>query len=133
MGREALVEESGYRSPVNVKRLRFIYSAIEPGMEVLELGCGNGGLIEPLARAGHTVVACDIQPAQIPGVEFVVADALTLDLGRTFDAVIMSEVIEHVTDPAQLLGVAERHLNLAGCCCSRHRTGTVPTSFTITS
>jgi SAM-dependent methyltransferase len=66
---------------------------------VLDLCCGTGRHLELLAAAGYEVVGVDRQPAmaqrarerlaRFPRASIVDADLFTLDLGRTFDAVIM--------------------------------------------
>ena len=79
---------------------------------VLDLGCGNGHLSAMLAGAGFDVVGCDpstsgvaVARQSVPGVKFVqlgVGDDPAL-LGQSgFDAVVASEVIEHLYAPRQL-------------------------------
>ena len=73
--------------------------AVEAGGPVLELGCGTGRVALALARAGHEVVAVDreaellevlAERAAAEGVSLAAerADALELDIGRTFALVI---------------------------------------------
>ena len=82
---------------------------LAPGMDVLELGCGVGTLTELIADVvgdGGTLVAVDISPRSIelarerfggqPNVEFLVGDIIDLDLHRTFDVVVLPDVIEHI-------------------------------------
>jgi len=81
-----------------------IYREFVPrGSAVLEIGCGTGTLLASLApRRG---VGVDISgrmvalaAAKFPGLDFVAADAERLELGETFDFVIVPDVIEHLTD-----------------------------------
>ncbi len=81
-----------------------IYGELVPrGAAVLEIGCGTGTLLASLApRRG---VGVDISgrmvalaAAKHPHLEFVAADAERLELGETFDFVIVPDVIEHLTD-----------------------------------
>ena len=73
--------------------------AVEAGGPVLELGCGTGRVALALARAGHEVVAIDreVELLEVLGERataeqlrptVVCADALELDIGRTFALVI---------------------------------------------
>ena len=85
------------------------------GLRVLDVGCGGGLICEPLARLGAAVTGLD------PAVENIEAarrhadgQGLVIDYraglveeleaeGRTFDAVVCLEVVEHVPDPAAFL------------------------------
>lgn len=88
---------------------------VPPGASVLEIGCGTGTLLASLApRRGVGVdfsgrmVA--IASAKFPDLSFVAADAERLDLGETFDFVVVPDVIEHLADVAAMLRSAR------GCC-----------------
>lgn len=90
---------------------------------VLDLGCGNGGLTTELARAGFEVVGCDrdqrgieIATASHPDLEFhqLAFEDVPDQLSRRFDAVVSTEVIEHLYDPASLLRCARRMLRPGG-------------------
>ncbi len=72
---------------------------------VLEIGCATGELIAAMpVKAGGRKVGIDISPASIavarvrhPGVEFQCGDFRDT-VSSDFDAVIMSDVLEHVPD-----------------------------------
>jgi SAM-dependent methyltransferase len=66
---------------------------------VLDAGCGTGRVAIELARLGHDVVGVDVDPAMLeaarakaPALTWVEADLTDpqLDLGRTFDLVVMA-------------------------------------------
>lgn len=64
---------------------------------VLDAGCGTGRVGRELARRGIEVVGVDIDPDMLetarrkaPEVEWLVADLATVDLGRTFGAIVMA-------------------------------------------
>lgn len=77
---------------------------------VLEIGCATGELIAAVpVRAGARKVGMDISAANIavarerhPDVEFRCGDFRT-GAAETFDAVILSDVLEHVPDDAAFL------------------------------
>jgi SAM-dependent methyltransferase len=90
---------------------------------VLDVGSGPGtktrDLIAPL---GVDVVLVDqpstraIAERTLPGARFVEADLseIDLDLGRRFDLVICSDVVEHLLDPDPCVGFVRAHLTPDG-------------------
>ncbi|MGW4521150.1 class I SAM-dependent methyltransferase [Amycolatopsis sp. NPDC004378] len=96
-----------------------VHDAVAPGASILELGCGAGRVTHPLLELGHPVVAVDDSPAMLAHVraERVCARIGELDLGRTFDAVLLgSHLINtaRVRDRQALLAAARRHLAPSG-------------------
>jgi SAM-dependent methyltransferase len=92
---------------------------------VLDLGCGTGGHAAPLAERGYEVVGVDRSEAMLAQATargspacFVAADIHSLDLGESFDAVlIMFAVLGYQvgnTDVRAALGSARRHLRPGG-------------------
>eukprot|EP00035_Acanthoeca_spectabilis_P035412 m.34527 g.34527 ORF g.34527 m.34527 type:complete len:305 (+) comp7327_c0_seq1:180-1094(+) len=113
---------------LNPARLEFIVSAVKgnvytpkglDGLHALDVGCGGGLLCEPLARLGCEVVGVDataesIEVARLharedPEVEKRVTyvnttvDELVESRGTSFDLVVASEVVEHVTNVQQFV------------------------------
>lgn len=95
---------------------------------ILDLGCGEGYMIDALLQAGIDAefTGIDLSEGAIADARarlgararLEVADARTLvDDGRTFDMVMMLEVLEHIPDPAQMLPIlrrlARRHVLLS--------------------
>ncbi|KAL0537430.1 hypothetical protein IC582_026408 [Cucumis melo] len=84
------------------------------GLKFIDVGCGGGILSEPLARMGATVTGIDmvdnnIKIARVHAdldpvtstIEYYCTTAENLvEQQKEFDAVIASEVIEHVANPA---------------------------------
>ncbi|WP_197038665.1 class I SAM-dependent methyltransferase [Herbidospora cretacea] len=96
-----------------------VHNAVPEGASVLELGCGTGRILRPLAELGHPVVGVDESPAmlaRIPGLPTVAARIEGLDLGRVFDAVLLASTMIN-TDPGQrreFLKTCRRHLGTDG-------------------
>ena len=89
------------------------------GLRVLDIGCGGGLLSEPMTRLGATVTGVDADAAGIAaaiahagemGLEIDYRAGAAEDLaadGLRFDAVVASEVVEHVADkPAFVAALA---------------------------
>lgn len=115
------------------KRLRFVCSSIEAafpgravsGLRVLDVGCGSGTQLGlPLARLGYQLTGIDPHEPSIkmanelakdlPNAKFV-CEMMVDDLDdKGFDVVILSEVLEHVTEPEKLLRSSLRQLHNDG-------------------
>lgn len=98
------------------RRLREqILAALPPGGELLllDVGCGSGWLAAAVLPGGHRVVSMDISTVnpiralqKLPSERHfgLVADAMQLPfVPELFDAIVASEVIEHVKDPAAFI------------------------------
>src|SRR5438309_6795956 len=91
-------------------------------ISVLDIGCGNGSqLAIPLAERGYRVTGVDPNDASIRRARSLCADAVFVrgfvpdDLPRQlFTIVIVSEVLEHLTEPEALLETAVQYLSLDG-------------------
>jgi 2-polyprenyl-3-methyl-5-hydroxy-6-metoxy-1,4-benzoquinol methylase len=101
------------------KRVDFIASILAeqlpPRAKVLDVGCGNGVISRHLGRLGFQVTGIDVSERTIekarsidplPNVQFITksAEALVAE-GTRYDAVICSEVLEHLDNPGALLEV----------------------------
>jgi SAM-dependent methyltransferase len=95
------------------------------GGRVLELGCGTGQKLIPIASDGLRCVGLDLSPAMLAearrkadesgvGVEWVQGDMTSFDLGRAFDLVfITANSLLHVLEAEELVSCfrsVRRHL-----------------------
>lgn len=100
----------------DLKRLKFIQDAVmdlnRKDLTIIEIGCGNGNISYQLAREGFKVRGVDISPEaiakaqkryQAPGLTYEVVNAEELAKAEQYDVVVMSEVLEHLTDPTSVL------------------------------
>jgi SAM-dependent methyltransferase len=91
---------------------------------VLDAGCGTGRVAIELARRGVAVVGADVEPAMLavarerdPGIDWVEADLTHLELGRTFDVVVMAGNVPLFTPPgtqAALVAGCAAHIGAGG-------------------
>jgi SAM-dependent methyltransferase len=96
-----------------------IHAAIPAGASVLDLGCGTGRIAGPLVALGHPVTGVDNGSGMIAalpaGVDGIVADARTVRVGRSFEAVLLASHL--VNDPEagpDFVTTAAAHLEPGG-------------------
>ncbi len=90
---------------------QIVHDAVPAGADVLELGCGTGRILRPLAQLGHPVLGVDESPAMLARVRdlpTVCSPIETLRLDRTFGAVLLASTMINVAP-------ALRHEFLATC------------------
>ena len=91
---------------------------------VLDAGCGTGRVGRELARRGLDVVGVDIDPEMLdtarrkaPGVDWRLADLASVDLGRSFGAIVMAGNVMIFLEPgteAAVVANMARHLAPGG-------------------
>lgn len=101
----------------DIKRVEFITNTLKEHLpaqgEVLDIGCGNGIISRAIGQMGFHVTGIDVSEKTIafarasnnlPNVSFEVVAAGELQPGpKKYDAIICSEVLEHLQAPSQLL------------------------------
>jgi 2-polyprenyl-6-hydroxyphenyl methylase/3-demethylubiquinone-9 3-methyltransferase len=108
---------------INPVRLAWIDETVGlAGRRVLDLGCGGGLLSEAMARSGAVVTGIDmsgesltvarlhlLESAALP-VDYreISAEDLADQMPLSFDVVTCMELLEHVPDPARLVGSCAR-------------------------
>lgn len=77
---------------------------VRPGMLVLEVGCGAGGILQAFRDRGATVVGCDLGEEYLQfgrsmhGLDLRAGTLADLQFDRLADIIIYSHVMEHVLD-----------------------------------
>jgi 2-polyprenyl-3-methyl-5-hydroxy-6-metoxy-1,4-benzoquinol methylase len=108
-----------------VKNIQTVFGSAK--CRILEIGCGNGNISTVLASYGHEVLAIDIsedciryaaalkEKFNLKNLNFKVSNAAEiLNVGEPFDAVICSEVLEHLDDPVSIVSKAYSVLKPGG-------------------
>ena len=110
---------------INPARIEFIRQFTPLGQQsLLDVGCGGGILSEGLAKAGALVTGVDVEPDTIAA---ATAHAATQKLEITYifqpieylkrtpvDIVVCMEMLEHVSDPQQVINHCARLLKSGG-------------------
>jgi 2-polyprenyl-3-methyl-5-hydroxy-6-metoxy-1,4-benzoquinol methylase len=98
---------------------------VGPGLSVLEIGCAEAGNLKPFLDRGCICTGIDISCGRIElaeeyfaghpkreNLELICEDIYKADLkGRTFDLIIMRDVIEHIPNQEKFMGFAKKFLN----------------------
>jgi 2-polyprenyl-6-hydroxyphenyl methylase/3-demethylubiquinone-9 3-methyltransferase len=108
---------------INPVRLAWIDGTVGlAGRRVLDVGCGGGLLSEAMARSGATVTGIDMSPESLTVARLhllesaplqvdyreISAEDLADQMPLSFDVVTCMELLEHVPDPARLVGSCAR-------------------------
>ena len=91
------------------------YMKIGEGVNVLEIGCGEGGNLLPFAQAGCSVLGVDLSEDKIRAAEqffagagvqgrFLASDIFAVkELEGQFDLILCHDVIEHIGDKEEFM------------------------------
>ncbi|MEM8857642.1 MAG: methyltransferase domain-containing protein [Chloroflexota bacterium] len=91
---------------------QFFTHRIEPYETVLDIGCGVGVLANSIAQTGAKVTGIDFSEKNLnkakdrfdgPNIKFVYGDVLKTEFHDPFDAVVMSNVLEHLPGRPEFL------------------------------
>jgi 2-polyprenyl-3-methyl-5-hydroxy-6-metoxy-1,4-benzoquinol methylase len=103
--------------------IKLVASYMNKNKRILDVGCAQGNFSLCLAAQGYYVVGIDINPSFLKyaklkiepceknNVNFLVADGNNLPLReKSFDCVILAEILEHVLSPEKILQESKRTL-----------------------
>lgn len=104
---------------------------IRTGMRVLEIGCGEAGVLKAFVKKGCICVGVELdapridvakqwlaEEVQAGKISFITRDIYQVnmeeELGGHFDIIILKDVIEHIHDQPRLIGWMKQFLRPAG-------------------
>jgi 2-polyprenyl-3-methyl-5-hydroxy-6-metoxy-1,4-benzoquinol methylase len=130
---------------VDIKRLNFIADVIQshckPGARILDVGCGNGNIAKGIGSLGYEVAGIDFSSDAInyarsknklSNVTFSVRSAEEVSAQEHFDAVICSEVLEHLHLPGTLVHTIANILKTDGILIATVPNGAGPREMLVT-
>jgi len=95
--------------PKEATRVKFVLNSIKPGSKIFEVGCQTGGITRFLTEIGD-VDAIDVSQGYVararqnaPGARYSVGFAEDTVARSHYDAIVATEVLEHVLNPERLL------------------------------
>lgn len=105
---------------------------IQPGYRVLEIGCGEAGVLLPFLKKQCIAVGVELHASRLimanemlkdyvaaGKIRFVAKDIYEVDiekeLGGKFDIIILKDVIEHIHNQPKLIATMKSFLNPNGC------------------
>ncbi len=104
---------------------------VKPGMRVLEIGCGEGGVLKAFINKGCVGVGVEMDASRIENAQiylpediaagrlkFVIKDIYKVDVEKDFnglfDIIVLKDVIEHIHDQAKLISWIKNFLKEGG-------------------
>lgn len=102
------------------------FKKIVPGLNILEIGCGDGGNLLPFAKMQCNVTGVDMAEVRIKDAirffretgekaKFIASDIFKLkELEHEFDIIICHDVIEHIDNKQQFLTDLQRYVKADG-------------------
>jgi SAM-dependent methyltransferase len=104
---------------------------VKEGLRVMEIGCGEGGVLTPFLEKGCTCVGVDLDPVRIVLANEFLADYVSNgrlrlitkniydvdflgEFRNSFDLIILKDAIEHIPDQAKIIGYLRNLLSPNG-------------------
>lgn len=102
----AILENNGIHPKHRIMNYhQFFVDNIKKGDRILDVGCGNGAVAYDLSRKAESVLGIDINEENInyakkhyqgDNLNFIIGDATKYRFKRSFDIIVLSNVLEHI-------------------------------------
>ncbi len=112
-GQKVSVKTKGLVQLFNKMRLAYmvrpLVKRLASGSKILEVGCGSGLLAVYLKECGYDIEVTDIDRSLIVeienafGLKGYCGEITDIEIEKQYDAVILNNVVEHLTDPVAVL------------------------------
>ena len=105
---------------VAARHVRFLSAGLAPGAAVLDIGCGRGVTLSPLADRGLEVHGLEVNEQAARGADPRASIRIAADLvaaqyeAEQFDQIVIWHVLEHLADPRGTLEECARLLKPGG-------------------
>lgn len=113
-------ENRGFHAP-SLGRAKILSKYIEPDSKILDIGCGDGTVIEYLSKNNKTkeIIGIDISKRAVDYVKNKGYEVYELDVlsdnfnkfleNKKFDYIIITEVLEHIQEPERVMADIKNH------------------------
>lgn len=103
-----------------IPTIKLMEKYIDKNSPLLDIGIREGAFLKVLRGEGFTdlngvdIYKDGVDQGNKEGFKCEISDAMNLDLGRTFDIITISHVIEHCPDINKVINNIDNHLNMNG-------------------
>ena len=103
----------------------FLQQFVKPyakGKKIVDIGCGEGGVLVPFAKAGYDCIGLEYSPDRVeyarqkssPNIRFIEGDIEQFNYDEKFDIILMLDVIEHLQQKLTALRNIKKILSAEG-------------------
>lgn len=90
------------------QQVRHLKRSIHKNAKILEIGCGEGLLLNELFKAGYNVTGIEpsttaSERARKKGLNVITGEFPNTNLDKKYDVIILSHVLEHLQDPGLII------------------------------
>ena len=115
-------QDNYYNYQFGLEKIKRVFDfQTQQDLKILDLGCGDGRLLEELKKIGHVVTGVDANQHAVEKTKQKNINAICADLEQTlpfedqsFDIVLLLDTLEHLVDQQKILNEVNRILKSDG-------------------